>query len=122
MEEATLQFIAAQLRKPEGDEGIKMGVRMNEGNRFINEHSIEALHASGKERILEIGMGNGFFVRRILEQETGVHYTGCDFSPEMVHECEKHNPDLIKKGRACFVMADARELPFPDNSFDKAFA
>ena len=122
MEAATLQFIAAQLRKPEGDSGIQMGERMNEGNRYINEHTIEALAVSGNDRILEIGMGNGFFVRRILEGEPGVHYTGCDFSPEMVQECERRNVDLIKAGRAGFLVADALELPFPDNSFDKAFA
>jgi cyclopropane fatty-acyl-phospholipid synthase-like methyltransferase len=95
MEDATLQFIAAQLRKPEGDAGILMGERMNEGNCCINEHTIEALAATGNERILEIGMGNGFFVRQILKGEPGLHYTGCDFSPEMVQECERRNPESI---------------------------
>jgi ubiquinone/menaquinone biosynthesis C-methylase UbiE len=121
MEEATLQFIAAQLRKPEGDEGIQMGVRMNDGNKYINEHTIEALSATGNEDILEIGMGNGFFVHRILDHQPLVRYTGCDFSIEMVNDAKKRNYRFIKGGQASFFMATASDLPFEDNSFDKFF-
>ncbi len=121
MEEATLQFIAAQLRKPEGDEGVQMGARMNEGNYHINEHAIEALSAHEQDRVLEIGMGNGFFVPRLLVRYPGIQYTGCDFSPEMVKDAGRRNNALVRSGQVQFLEADAADLPFPDNSFDKVF-
>ena len=121
MDEQTLQHLASQLRKPAGDEGIKTGHWMNKGNASIYHDALKVLHAQALDNILEIGMGNGFFVKDVLETDPSIQYTGCDFSEVMVEEAKKINADWIDKKRAQFVFNDASSLPFGNHTFNKIF-
>lgn len=116
-----VQAIAAQLRKPVGDLGKEVGVRMNEGNLYINQYTIAALEVKSRQQILEIGMGNGFFVKDILSSAPSVKYTGCDFSETMVAEARALNMRFIQKRQAEFIVAASDELPLFDALFDTAF-
>ncbi len=84
MEERELQAIAAQLRQPHGEKAEEVGEIMNKGNKVVNENAISALNVQDKDVILEIGMGNGLFVNKILNAANNVHYIGCDFSEDMI--------------------------------------
>src|SRR5690606_35076608 len=103
---------ASQLRQPTGEFAIQVGENMNKGNLHINLNTIEALHLSADDHILEIGMGNGFFVKNILSVDHSIKYTGCDFSEIMVEEARKINEPFIETGHAEFNTADAHMLPF----------
>ena len=122
MDEETSKAIAAQLRLPSGEHAIQVGERMNEGNLHINLYSIEALQLVPGDYILEIGMGNGSFVKDILCTDSSIKYTGCDFSEVMVNEARKKNENFISKGSAEFLNVDANKLPFDKNVFDKVFS
>ena len=121
MDEATLKTIAAQLRKPSGENGIKVGERMNEGNLQINLNTIESLKLKAGDNILEIGMGNGFFIKNIFESNDDFHYTGCDFSELIVEEAQKLNATFIENRKAEFFHGDVNALPFENEIFDKVF-
>jgi ubiquinone/menaquinone biosynthesis C-methylase UbiE len=122
MDEGLLRSIAGQLRKPGGEHGIQVGERMNESNRQINMDTIEALQLEAADRVLEIGMGNGFFVKDILSVDPSITYAGCDYSELMVSASIKLNEIYIANGQAAFYTADADKLPFANESFDKAFS
>lgn len=122
MDEDTLKAIAGQLRKPTGEYAIQVGEKMNESNFNINLNTIEALKPETGDNILEIGMGNAFFVKYILLADNTIKYTGCDFSEAMVEEAGKHNEKFIKKGQVQFHIANADKLPFRDETFDKVFS
>lgn len=92
---------------------------MNKGNLRINRDAIRALHPAAGDNILEIGMGNGAFVKEITSVDASVKYTGCDYSELMVKEAEKINSDDITNSRASFYHSVADTLPFPDSSFNK---
>jgi ubiquinone/menaquinone biosynthesis C-methylase UbiE len=121
MEEEKLIKIASQLRKPDGEDGIKTGESMNQGNKFMNLQTIDMVNPSPNDRILEIGMGNGLFVREILERHPTIHYTGFDYSPLMVEEAKRINAEWIEKERAEFMLGDVSSLPFRDKTFTKIF-
>ncbi len=95
---------------------------MNEGNFHINLNTFEVLKVNKGDSILEIGMGNGFFVKNILSVDSSIKYTGCEFSEIMVEEACKHNRNFIASGNAEFLNADANELPFENETFDKVFS
>lgn len=122
MDEETLKAIAGQLRQPTGEYAIQVGEKMNEGNLHINLNTFEALNLATNDNILEIGMGNGFFVKNILSADNSIKYTGCDFSEIMVDEARKQNVNFIASGQAKFLKADANELPFEKETFDKVFS
>lgn len=122
MDEETLKAIARQLRQPTGEYAIQVGEKMNEGNLHININTFEALNLATNDNILEIGMGNGFFVKNILSADNSIKYTGCDFSEVMVDEARKQNVNFIASGQAEILKADANELPFEKETFDKVFS
>lgn len=113
------QKLAAQLRKPEGNAGIEIGNWMNEGNKEISEGAYKSLNIFDNDTILEIGMGNGYYVQSILDSAKNVNYVGVDYSELMVEESIKNNRDAIENNRAEFIHAGLSQIPKPDNSFDK---
>ena len=78
MSENELKSLAVQLRKPEGSLGIEVGRMMNKRNKLMNLATIDQLEIQPNDKILEIGMGNGFFVKYILKKDETVRYIGCD--------------------------------------------
>ncbi|WP_337042682.1 class I SAM-dependent methyltransferase [Emticicia sp. 17c] len=121
MQEAALKELASQLRHPHGQQASRVGTRMNRGNEQINLCTIKALCSEAHDTILEIGMGNGFFVKNVVSAAPFISYHGCDFSEEMVAEAIRINQLLIKKGKASFHLAEATQLPFVNLTFNKVF-
>ncbi|BAV04226.1 Methyltransferase domain-containing protein [Filimonas lacunae] len=114
-------YLAAQLRKPEGEAGHRVAENMNTSNSLIILHTIEKLHLQPNDAVLEIGMGNGFFCKDVLAAADNVTYTGCDFSPLMIQEANTFNQERISAGKASFYEASAHAMPFADNTFSKIF-
>jgi len=121
MQKEDLREIARQLRRPAGEFGRQVGVEMNSGNFWINRYALDVLQAGPNENILEIGMGNGFFVKDILSRDRSITYAGCDFSDVMVEEAERINAEFVRSNQARFFFTDGDTLPFNDKDFDKIF-
>lgn len=113
------QEIARQLRKPEGDSGLQIAKQMNQGNRLMNLLAIGQVNPQAGDHILEIGMGNGFFVGEIVGKHPTVRYSGCDYSREMVDDASIRNQQYIGNGQVSFAQGTAEDLPFPDGTFNK---
>lgn len=116
------EAVAAQLRHPKGEFGLKVAIKMNESNSFMNLSTIEKLNIQPYDHVMEIGMGNGFFVKNILESNKTIKYTGCDYSSSMVLEATNLNQTFFENGRCEFLECNSDALPFPDNFFDKILA
>lgn len=73
------------------------------------------------DRILDVGCGRGEMVFQTAAM--GAISTGIDFSEhaiEMAMETRGRHSREIKE-RTCFMVADAKDLPFPDGTFDKIY-
>jgi ubiquinone/menaquinone biosynthesis C-methylase UbiE len=121
MDEKLLKSLAEQLRKPTGEHGKHVGEKMNESNLYINKYTFEELQIAPGDKILEIGMGNGFFIKEIVSSADSVQYFGCDFSDTMIAEASKINKELIADGSVHLHLAAAETLPFDNETFDKVF-
>jgi len=62
--------------------------------------------------VLDVGCACGGFARIMRAFNPSVRYTGVDIVPEMLSLARSDNPDDP------FVVADGRDLPFPDRAFD----
>ena len=122
MDEQQLKTVSQQLRKPSGELGKQIGDKMNEGNRLINERAIAALQLEDHHQVLEIGMGNGFFVPQLLNTAQNIRYHGCDFSEIMVDEATKNNAAFIGKGQVQFHLTNGIALPFDAATFDRVLS
>ena len=122
MEDIDLKDFAEALKKPSGKLGVQIAEKMNNDNFLINQNTIEHLDLKNNNKILEIGMGNGFFVKDIFKINNSIRYTGCDCSETMVNEAIKMNDIFIKNGQANFVLSDVETLPFCNVTFDKVLS
>ena len=75
---------------------------------------------SGSE-VLEVGCGTGFMACRISE-EKNCRIVGIDISNRMIEMARERAEKLSLENKATFRVADAKKLPFEDNSFDVVFS
>lgn len=112
---------AKQLRHPEGEGGVQIGVQMNKSNRLLYEMTLDFLSLHEGDHLLEIGMGNGHFVKDLFEEEPSIHYTGVDLSDVMVAEATGGNEALIADGKVAFHCAAAENMPVAADHYNKVF-
>jgi ubiquinone/menaquinone biosynthesis C-methylase UbiE len=110
------------LGKPEGEVGRAVGEMLNRVNAGITAAVYRSLRLEARDRVLEIGFGNGKLLPALLSCADDLSYAGVDIAETMVGEASAFNADLIAGGRASFRLASAEALPFADASFDKVFA
>ena len=110
--------LAAQLKKPTGTDGLEVGKQMNKGNKHICLNSYKVLAPKSDSTILEIGMGNGLFVKDLISMANNLEYIGLDYSELMVKEAIKLNQNLIINSNVSFVNGSIEKLPFKNESLD----
>lgn len=76
-----------------------------------------ALVGSNPERVLDIGCGTGEGALFLAREFPSARVRGVDISPEMIHIAQSR-VGLDPEGRVAFKVADASELPWPEDSFD----
>lgn len=118
----TAEEIAGQLRRPEGENGRKVGLAMNKSNARLYEMLLDFLHLKAGDRILEIGFGNGHFIPALFEKEASIRYTGLDMSETMVAEASLANQDRIGDGSVILQQGRTEEMSFAEGAFTKVFA
>lgn len=121
MKQEELQAIASQLKHPKGEKGIEMGNMMNETNINMTRHSIENLHITSGNIILELGHGNGGHVEFIFEQAENIKYYGLEMSELMFQEARQINRNFVSQKQAFFSVYDGNIIPFSEAFFDKVF-
>lgn len=118
LSESELQQLAAHLRCPSGNEGIKVGGMMNVTNSNIISKTISCLTISTGDAILEIGPGNGKHVQELVHAAENITYNGIDISETMVAEA---SAAYVGNEHISFQLTDGKSINFPDSSFDKIF-
>lgn len=79
-----------------------------EGARFLFDY------AQNGDKIIDLGCGAGQFYEFLKDKK--INYSGIDISEKLIEIARKKYKD------ANFKVADAMNLPFPDNYFDKVYA
>ena len=66
------------------------------------------------DKVLDLGCGNGRFFELLKDKD--VNYIGVDFSEKLIEIAKEKYPKIK------FQVADALNLPFPNNYFDKIYS
>lgn len=66
--------------------------------------------------LLDVGTGPGRLLVEVARRRPDVRVTGVDLAPDMVEIARGHLAEFGE--RATALVADVRELPFPDGAFD----
>ena len=115
-------FIWRQFGNPSGIFGRLIGNRMARGNEYDASWTVSLLNIQPEDRILEIGFGPGVSTQYASEKAAKGFVAGIDHSETMVQAARRRNAAAIQAGRIDLKQGDVASLPYPDESFDKAFS
>ncbi|ATL86019.1 Type 11 methyltransferase [Streptomyces malaysiensis] len=87
----------------------------------LTDLMISGLDAQAGQRVLDIGCGIGHPARRLV-RTSDVDVVGITISHIQAAEATEHTAEAGLSDRATFQYADAMDMPFPDGSFDAAWA
>ena len=118
MSEDELKELAAQLRHPNGENGLKVGEMMQFTNAGLIHKTIDTLKVKQGHTILEIGHGNAAHIPYLLDKARDLQYKGIDISKIMVDEAARINAAIPNTS---FLLSDGKTIPFQDGSFDRVF-
>ena len=118
MSEDELKELAAQLRHPNGENGLKVGEMMQFTNMGLIHKTIDNLQINQGDTVLEIGPGNGAHVQHLINKARNLQYKGVDISETMIIEAAKINAAIPNTS---FLLSDGKTIPFQDGSFDRVF-
>ncbi|NNC86158.1 MAG: methyltransferase domain-containing protein [Bacteroidia bacterium] len=76
---------------------------------FVSEGKIQA-----SDKVLEIGCGTGLFTKKVYDK-TKAQITAIDISPELLEQAK------VKLPEAEFLVEDAMNMKYDDNTFDVVF-
>jgi len=115
-----LQYIARQFGNPTGFGGKISTLMMNCLNRKLYETVVKNIDIQATETVLDIGFGNGYLIRR-LSNENPQRLYGIDISQDMLNTATRKNRKKIEQGKMHLLLADVQNMPFEDDSIDKAY-
>jgi ubiquinone/menaquinone biosynthesis C-methylase UbiE len=115
-------FIARQAGRPSGIVGRALGALMALETRALNDEALRRLLIQPGERILEVGFGHGRTLERAARAHPDARFAGIDHAADMVAALARRCARLSEAGRLDLRNGDSNALPWPDGSFDGAFA
>ena len=87
-------------------------------HRIWKKRLIEIMNINSNERIIDVGSGTGDLSKIILKENKNVSIYSVDLNLKMLNEAKKQFNDQQKK-KIKFINANAENLPFENNFFDK---
>jgi len=108
--------------KHKGLNGFFSGWFGSRQSRDIAEWTISLLDLQPKDRVLEIGSRSGLAVQLAARKCALGLVAGIESDPGLVRRARHRNKVDIMQGRIVINTGSASALPYPDRSFDKAFA
>jgi ubiquinone/menaquinone biosynthesis C-methylase UbiE len=115
------RYIARQFSRPSGLLGRVIGRGMARHNEREARWTVDLLGIEPEARVLEIGFGPGVAIQYAAERTTRGHVSGIDCSEAMLQMARKRNSSRLANGLVDLAKADVQSLPYPDDSFDRAF-
>ena len=122
MRDRIARFFWRQFGNPSGWLGRYIGNNMARGNEYDASWTVSLLDIQPESRVLEIGFGPGVSTQFASEKASKGFVVGIDHSETMVQAARKRNAPAIQAGRMELKQGDVASLPYPDQSFDKAFS
>ncbi|NJO02102.1 MAG: class I SAM-dependent methyltransferase [Bacteroidia bacterium] len=108
------QVLGRQLSYPTGLLGRLVGLVMNVSNKAMYTRTLPLLDVQPQDHILEIGFGNGKYLKIVARQVPQRLVAGVDISNTMLQLAQRHNRAEINQKRIVLHQAPAHQIPYPD--------
>jgi len=110
------EYIGRQFGNPHGFVGLICCQIMNVINRAMYRNAVALVNVKSNDRILDIGFGNGFFLRELYRKQKCDMF-GIDISEDMVSAATIRNVDAARNDNLHLQIGDCCDLHFEENFF-----
>lgn len=117
-----MSSLRQQAGQPDGYIGRLLGRIMLWHNRRDYAWTLQCLSVKPGERVIEIGFGPGHGIRLLARRDESIDITGIDHSRDMLLMATRRNHRAIHNGHVHLGLGSVMQLPFADNTFDKAMS
>ena len=111
------EYVGSQFGNPRGFIGTLSCVIMNIMNRAMYRRTIALLQIDSKGNMLDIGYGNGHFIKLAYKKYHPNIY-GIDISKDMKNTAEQRNSKAKAEGKLHLTVGNCCELQYEDGFFD----
>lgn len=115
-----VKYIASQFSLPKGIGGVLSTFVMNHMNRKLYQSVLNRIPSNGS-KILDIGFGNGYMMKRLL-QNPDHEVAGLEISKDMIDRVWMNQQIAIQEGRCRLMKGRAEQIPVPDDSFNVLYS
>jgi SAM-dependent methyltransferase len=113
-----MKYIANNFGKPNGIGGIISTKIMNVINQPQYNSVLENIDIKEKDCILDIGFGNGYLIKKLLDKNISAKLYGIEISQDMI---EKVSSKYIGNNNVRLLLEDINKTSFEQNIFDKIY-
>jgi len=117
-----MRLLMRMFGRPQGRLGRLGGIVMARTNRKVAAWAVEQLGVRPSDRILEVGFGPGVGIELLAKSVSLGRVVGVDSSREMVEQGTVRNAKGMEAGRIDLRQGSVEQLPFEDQTFDRALA
>lgn len=114
------KYIGEQFGKPTGIGGRLSTFIMNRMNQKQYNSVIQALWFYPKERVLDIGFGNGYLINKLAKNNKSQYY-GIEISDDMIELAREHNNKFIQENRMSLIKGNVMNMDYEDDFFDGVY-
>ncbi len=115
-------IIDFQHQSPKGILGLYFGEKMVLQHRSETIWTIKLLKLKEEERVLEIGCGAGYAIKRLLKLPNVQHAVGLDISSSILRSAKLRNRRNIRKGKTDMILGNVNDIPFVSERFTRVFS
>lgn len=114
------KYIGEQFGKPTGIGGRLSTFLMNRMNQKQYKSVIQVLQSKPKGKILDIGFGNGYLIKKLAKSSQSQYY-GIEISNDMINIASKRNHQFIYNNRMILEKGDVMNMTFKNCYFDHVY-
>ncbi|MDA8792157.1 class I SAM-dependent methyltransferase [Bacteriovoracaceae bacterium] len=120
MTQKELKELASQLRCPSGRYGDEIASAMEDTNSMMVKTTISQLGDIDGKTLLELGPGNGYHLKRLLEKSKKMFTV--DISKLMKKKIDEKYHTQINEGKLISILGNGERISIPKNTIDKGFS
>jgi cyclopropane fatty-acyl-phospholipid synthase-like methyltransferase len=116
-----IKYVGKNFGNPNGLGGKISTKIMNIINQRQYNAVLENLNVKPNEKILDIGFGNGYLIKKLFKKGIPVNVYGIEISKDMLHKVTAINEQYISNKTLQLFLENINKTSFEENLFDKIY-
>jgi len=116
-----IKYVGNNFGNPDGIGGIISTKIMNVINQKQYKAVLDNINLENKNVILDIGFGNGYLIKKLLQKSNSIKIYGIEISQDMLNSVSGKYDNFIKNAQLKLFLENINKTSFENETFDKIY-